>query len=832
MSANADLSSPIVLEQNIAGGERTFVIPEASTLTAGDYYWRMKYQRDGLWSDYSLTWKFTVTPLAPNPPALDTPVTDYLTAVPDIDFAWQEAEFAEGYRIEIDDDARFRSPLVDEALAAGVRVYNLTGLEDGKYYWRVCSRNEYGAEGAWTGSRSFVVDTQSPDEPILYSPKDLFVTADTTPSLRVIRVKDAKQYHFQVWDNETLIGDPVTEAIQSIYYWNIPEDEALSYGDYFWRAQVIDAAGNESAWSETRKLTISFLKNPSDETYLTDTTPTLSWLSVSGAQGYALEISTDSGFGDFLIQTVDIPAGTTSYTVSEVDALLPDMYYWRMRVLQEGIWSENTPVWSFGVSANIPEEPQLLSPSTGTLTNDSEPQFEWAAAAFGAQYRIQIDNDSRFRTPEVDETPDPGVLTFTSPELPDGKYYWRVQALNVIGAPGAWCRPWTFVVDTEAPAVPKLSRPVNNALERGNPTFSWRKARTAIWYQFQIDDSPDFATVEYISAPLSQLNHTMPEVLPPGSYYWHVRASDAAGNWSDWSEHQVVTILLGIPDRPDLLLPVNRSFTNDATPELSWSEVEFGVVYRVQISNNSRFKTILQDVTLPEDALSYVTEALADGKYYWHVMAYNANMEQGVWSRANYFIVDTEAPTAPSLSAPADNTVVRGNPIFTWGSVRGTVNYQIQIDDALDFSSPVQVSTLNVRSYQLPVPPDPGVYYWRVRAQDPAGNWSAWQTYRTVNVMLGIPDKPQLISPGNQSKLDDNTPELEWNPVDFGVYYEVQVDDNLNFSDPDQEAALPPGTLQYTADPLLSGKYFWRARAVNANGEKGAWSAAWYFIIN
>ena len=105
------------------------------------------------------------------------------------------------------------APLVDEALAAGVRLYNLTGLEDGKYYWRVCSRNEYGAEGTWSGSRSFVVDTQSPDEPILYSPKDLFVTADTTPSLRVIRVKDAKQYHFQVWENETLIGDPLPRQL-------------------------------------------------------------------------------------------------------------------------------------------------------------------------------------------------------------------------------------------------------------------------------------------------------------------------------------------------------------------------------------------------------------------------------------------------------------------------------------------------------------------------------------------------------------------------------------------------------------------------------------------
>ena len=832
VSVNPDLSSPFISEQDIAGGVRGYNIPDESALVPGDYYWRMKYQKEDVWSDYSLIWKFTVTPLAPVPPVLNTPAANNLTAVPDIDFAWQEAEFAEGYRIEIDDDAKFRSPLADEALTAGVREYSITGLEDGKYYWRVCSRNEYGAEGAWSGSRSFVVDTQSPSAPVLYTPKDLSVTTDTTPSLRVIKVKDARSYRFQVWDNAAFAGDPLADALQSTYYWTIPADEALPYGDYFWRAQAVDAAGNLSAWSEAYQLTVSFLKRPQDETFFTDTTPVLSWASVSGAQAYGLEISTDPDFGDFVIQVEDIPAGTTSYTVSEGDELLPGVYYWRMRVLQESVWGENTPAWSFGVTANIPDAPQLVSPDTGALTHDPTPQLDWAAAAFGVQYRIQIDNDSRFRTPEVDSTLDADVLTFVSPELADGRYYWRVQALNVIGAPGAWSQRWKFVMDTAAPAAPKLSRPTNNSMERGNPTFSWKKTRTAVAYQFQIDDAPDFAAVEYTSEPLLQLSHTMPEVLPPGSYYWRVRASDAAGNWGEWSEHQVVTILLGIPTRPDLLLPAKKSFTNDSTPELSWNYVEFGVVYRVQISNSSRFKTILQDMTLPADELSCITEALEDGKYYWHVMAYNANMEQGTWSRASYFTIDTVEPTAPRLSAPTDNAVVRGNPIFTWGSVKGAVNYQIQMDDTLDFSSPVQASTLKVRRYQFSALPDPGVYYWRVRAQDSAGNWSAWQTYRTVTIMLEIPGKPQLISPTNQSSLDDETPDLTWDAVPYGIYYEVQVDDSSGFGSPEQEAALAPDTLTYTTDLLPAGKYYWRVRAVNANGEKGTWSAAWYFKIN
>ena len=101
--------------------------------------------------DYSQTWKFTVTP-----PRLFHPywISRFINILQGFRMSLLPGSRLiqlSGYRIEIDDDAKFRSPLVDEALAEGVRVYNLTGLERSKYYWRVCSRNEYGAEGGTSG---------------------------------------------------------------------------------------------------------------------------------------------------------------------------------------------------------------------------------------------------------------------------------------------------------------------------------------------------------------------------------------------------------------------------------------------------------------------------------------------------------------------------------------------------------------------------------------------------------------------------------------------------------------------------------------------------------
>jgi len=94
--------------------------------------------------------------------------------------------------------------------------------------------------------------------------------------------------------------------------WTIPEEDALDDGEYFWRVKAIDAVGNESAWSDSRRLLISFQKLPKYGTITTDTTPTFEWLAVTNAENYQLVISHDllKDPGDFIFGSL---AGLTSF---------------------------------------------------------------------------------------------------------------------------------------------------------------------------------------------------------------------------------------------------------------------------------------------------------------------------------------------------------------------------------------------------------------------------------------------------------------------------------------------------------------------------------------
>ncbi|MBI5670914.1 MAG: M4 family metallopeptidase [Chloroflexi bacterium] len=74
---------------------------------------------------------------------------------------------------------------------------------------------------------------------------------------------------------------------------------------------------------------------------------------------------------------------------------------------------------------------------------------------------------------------------------------------------------------------------------------------------------------------------------------------------------------------------------------------------------------------------------------------------------------------------------------------------------------------------------------------------------------------------------------LSWNRIPWATGYEVQVSQSPAFTGAPIFAVDPPGALTMTTPPLtVDGLYYWRVRAIRANGTPGAWSAADTFFLN
>jgi hypothetical protein len=130
-------------------------------------------------------------------------------------------------------------------------------------------------------------------------------------------------------------------------------------------------------------------------------------------------------------------------------------YYWYVVATDNHGASTASPIWAFTTVCPLPAAPVLVAPADGSSLNDTRPNFEWLAVDGASAYRIQVDDNSGFSSPEIEtETPDPAYEP-TLP-LPFGTYSWRVLASNSCGD-GSWspARSFTLVMRIYLPAVMK-----------------------------------------------------------------------------------------------------------------------------------------------------------------------------------------------------------------------------------------------------------------------------------------------------------------------------------------------------------------------------------------
>jgi predicted secreted protein len=242
-------------------------------------------------------------------------------------------------------------------------------------------------------------------------------------------------------------------------------------------------------------------------------------------------------YPEFSYASPELGSLVRSKTLQVAEALPHGKYKWKVEAFVGGSWSVTSPERLLTITPPLPAAPGLVNPANGAVSFSATPALSWNGVATAFKYQVLVDNSRTFTSPEYTGYADTTSHTLGI-GLPAGTYYWRVRAVNEYDVPGAWSSYRSIRISA---AVPALASPADAVTVSGIPRYTWLAVTGAGAYQFEFATNTAFTEDVYSSEDLTVVYHD-PSSQPAGIYYWHVRAKDALGNWSGWSEARQIAI--------------------------------------------------------------------------------------------------------------------------------------------------------------------------------------------------------------------------------------------------------------------------------------------------
>ncbi|MFQ9030341.1 MAG: transglutaminase domain-containing protein [Oscillospiraceae bacterium] len=249
-------------------------------------------------------------------------------------------------------------------------------------------------------------------------------------------------------------------------------------------------------------------------------------------------------------------------------------------------------------------------------------------------------------------------------------------------------------------------------------------------------------------------------------------------------------------------------------PTLKWNAVTGAAkyeVYRARSMNGDYIK--YSTVT----GTSYTnTSYIENGNtYYYKVRALDANGTAGAWSSIVSVTYKQTLP-APTVTGGNDS---QGRPTLTWKAVSGAAKYEVYRARSKD-GDYIKYSTVTGTSYTNTSYIENGnTYYYKVRALDANGTAGAWSSIVSVTYKQTL--SAPAVTGGNDAQ---GRPTLTWKVVTGAAKYEVyrarsKAGDYIKYS-------TVTGTSYTNTSYIENGNtYYYKVRALDANGRAGAWSS-------
>ena len=184
-------------------------------------------------------------------------------------------------------------------------------------------------------------------------------------------------------------------------------------------------------------------------------------------------------------------------------------------------------------------------------------------------------------------------------------------------------------------------------------------------------------------------------------------------------------------------------------------------------------------------------------------------------SAADYKASSTQLP-APAVTGGKDS---QGRPTLKWNAVSGAAKYEVYRALSKD-GDYIKYSTVTGTSYTNTDYIENGnTYYYKVRALDANGTAGAWSSVVSVTYKQILP--APTVTGGNDSQ---GRPTLTWKAVSGAAKYEVYRARSLN-GDYIKYSTVTGTSYTNTSYIENGNTYYYKVRALDANGTAGAWSS-------
>lgn len=518
------------------------VYVHTARLRPGTWFWRVRATGpDGASSSWS-TADFVVDQTAPPSPVSPVGGADLRQPDEPALLQWSPVPGAVGYQIEVDTEDDWVGATSYTSAGSSFQVPVPQAARELPWWWRVRADLGGGSFTQWSSGASYrilpLADVQQdPSMEVGGTVQDVV--------LKWLPVAGATKYELQVGLDRDFTQPVETRTVVSTRY-----SPPITYDNdqYFWRVRAIDSGGNKMSWpAEPFVLHRDWPQQPTLRWPADALTPAVGdamyyqWTPVRYATRYQLDVGTDPNFSPGKYESCR--TASTTYTPgygTNLDCMPAQgqTTYWRVRALDapasgdvEGIYSEiRRFVYDSG-------RVQLKSPADGATV--AVPTLRWAAARDAANYYVEITDHAgnvatKTTTASLSWTPSGN----TGLNAAIGPFSWTVQAVDAGGSTSPKYPARTFTL-AGTPPTSGASPLTPEDIPEGKrfPSLEWEPDPAATYYRVRIGvagsgfwDATSTSPILGNSYPYPAATDTGDHYLTPDDYMWQVKAVYVSGS--------------------------------------------------------------------------------------------------------------------------------------------------------------------------------------------------------------------------------------------------------------------------------------------------------------